>query len=198
MTDDIHVSTKDRPGDYDAIETAKPGEPLFPLQGGDQLAPATVQFWADFARVTARAILRGARVVVGITPFDIVDAPDSYVPSKEDERKAERLLQKATSAEQVGWVMQAYQRGDVQQNAYVPESIADQLDAEAGDREAQRKARIAMAGALNNAVGIAFEVAEGLSKMRLLPMEDAKVREAVELLKDAARTVEPRRGMERS
>lgn len=198
MTEDIHVSTKDTPGDYDAIETAKPGEPLFPLQGGDQLAPRTVQFWADFARATAHAILQGAKVRVGLTQFETVDARDDYEPTEADKRLADKLLRKATSAEQVGWVMQAYQRGDIEQNAYVDDTLAEQLEVDAADRAAQRKARIAMASALNNAVGISFEVAEGLSKLRVLPMTEAKIREAVEALKEAAEEVEPRRGMERS
>ena len=100
----------------------------------------------------------------------------------------------------VGWAMKAYQRGDEEQSTYQmhDDALAEQLNAEAADRAAQRKVRIAMTGALHNAVGIAFEVAEALSRMRLLPMEDAKIREAVALLKEAAEEVEPRRGMERS
>lgn len=86
MTDDEpQFSTKDKPGAYDAIETAKPGEPLFPIQGGDPFGPPTVQYWADLARAAALEL-------------------------DEDDPKRARLLDKALSAEQVGWAMQAYQR----------------------------------------------------------------------------------------
>jgi hypothetical protein len=193
------VSTKDHPGAYDALETAKEGEPIFVVQGGDPRGPGTVQFWAEYARACSRAVLRGAKVVVGQTPFDLVDGPEDYQPSQADQREAERLLLKATNAEQVSWAMQAYQRGEEEQGAYqADDTLAEQLMDEAADRAAQRKMRITMTGALNNAAGIAFEVAEGLSRSRLLPMADAKVREAVALLKAAAEEVEPRRGMERS
>lgn len=84
--DDLAVSTKDALGVYDAIETAKPGEPLFPIQGGDPLGPATVLFWADEARKLARGM--------------------------DDEKARDRLLRKAYSAEQVAWRMQAYQKDE--------------------------------------------------------------------------------------
>jgi hypothetical protein len=91
MSDEnIEVSTKERIGVYDAIETAKPGEPLFPIQGGDPLGPKTVEFWADEARKMARRLAEQG-----------------------DEKRAKALLDKATSAEAVAWEMQAYQRGDL-------------------------------------------------------------------------------------
>jgi hypothetical protein len=56
MTDDTpRAATRDRLGEYDAIETAKPGEPLFPIQGGDPFGPATVQFWVDLCRKAGMA-----------------------------------------------------------------------------------------------------------------------------------------------
>lgn len=200
MTDEPHLSTKDRPGDYDAIETAKPGEPLFPLQGGDPLAPATVQFWADYARARSRACLVGAKVVPHST-FDLTDERPGYEPSGADQREAQRLLRKATQAEEVSWAFTAYQRNEVEPTGgratYNEDSGVD-LSAEAQALVDERKARITMAGQLNNALSIAFEVAEGLSKRRILSTADMKIREAVEMLKDAARDVEPRRGNERS
>jgi len=86
MTDEPLISTRDRPGEYDALETAKPGEPIFVLQGGDPLAPATIVHWADLARAAAR------------------------VETKPDRARA--LLKKAASAEFAAWAMQDYQRGD--------------------------------------------------------------------------------------
>lgn len=78
------LSTKDEIGDYDAIESLKPGEPVFPVQGGDPFGPSTVLHWADLARTAAR----------GMT----------------DEKEAAALFKKASSAEQVAWAMQDYQR----------------------------------------------------------------------------------------
>lgn len=87
MTDMI-ISTKEQVGTYDAIETLKPGEPVFPLQGGDPLAPLCVMIWAWKARKLARTLDR-----------DI------------DAKEIDRLLRKATSAEEVAWAMRDYQRG---------------------------------------------------------------------------------------
>jgi hypothetical protein len=200
MTDQPHISTKDRPGDYDAIESAKPGEPLFPLQGGDPLAPGTVQFWADYARAQARACLSGGKVRIPRVPFEIVDEPDGYEPSEEDKAAATKLLHKATQAEEVSWAFTAYQRGDEEPTGgratYNDAGPSLAEDAQAAMDE--RKALITYAGRLNNAVGIASSVAEGLAKRRVLPLAEVKVREAVDSLREAAREVEPRRGRERS
>ncbi|KQX18373.1 MULTISPECIES: hypothetical protein [unclassified Sphingomonas] len=85
MTDEPLLSTKDRPGEYDAFETLKPGEPFFLLQGGDSLTPPTILHWADLARQAARR------------------------EKKPEHRKA--LLMKSTHAECVAWAMEEYQRG---------------------------------------------------------------------------------------
>lgn len=82
------VSTKEQVGTYDAIETAKPGEPLFPLQGGDPLGPVCVMFWAWKARKLARTL-----------------DPDA------DAKEIARLLRKASAAEEVAWAMKDYQQG---------------------------------------------------------------------------------------
>lgn len=86
MTDQI-ISTKDQIGTYDAIETAKPGEPLFPLQGGDPLAPLCVMIWAWKARKLARTM-------------------------EEDDKARIKLLRKASAAEEVAWAMREYQAGE--------------------------------------------------------------------------------------
>lgn len=81
------ISTKDEVGSYDAIASAKPGEPLFPLQGGDPLAPFCVMMWARAAR---RKALRMA----------------------EDDKARAKLLRKASDAEEVAWAMKDYQRAE--------------------------------------------------------------------------------------
>lgn len=82
------VSTKEQVGTYDAIETLKPGEPVFPLQGGDPLGPICVMFWAWKARKLARTL-----------------DPDK------DGKEIDRLLRKASAAEEVAWAMRDYQKG---------------------------------------------------------------------------------------
>lgn len=85
MSDEPILSTRERPGEYDAFETLKPGEPFFLLQGGDPLTPATILHWADLARTAARK----------------EDKPD----------RAAALFKKAAHAELVAWGMGEYQRG---------------------------------------------------------------------------------------
>lgn len=173
MTDPI-ISTKDRPGEYDAIATAKPGEPLFPIQGGDPFGPPTVLHWAELARKAGLA--------------------------EQDEKKSQTLLKKASQAEMVAWAMQAYQRDEQEvagQHARYNDDD-ERADAETLDRQNERKARILYVQKLNNALAIANDVAEGLAQIRACPMEEVAIREAVEKLKEAAFAIEPRRGNERS
>lgn len=192
---DLDVSTKDHPGEFDALETAKPDEPIFVIQGGDPLGPPTVQCWADLARKEARRIMDGERA-----DFQPENDRDEYQLTEADERDADRLLRKATNAEQVSWAMKAYQRGDTQPSGgrATYNDLPEVMTVDAADRAAQRKALIAYAGQLNNALAIAFAVAEGLSKLDVLPEANVKIREAVERLKQASTEVEPRRGNERS
>lgn len=44
------IPTIETPGAFDALEKARPGEPIFPLLGHDPDAPATVLFWVDRRR----------------------------------------------------------------------------------------------------------------------------------------------------
>lgn len=179
---DVIASTKDRPGSYDAIETAKPGEPLFPLQGGDPFAPATVQFWVDQCR---RAGMKAT-----------------------DPKEAEHLLTKARDAEMVGWQMVEYQRGvQAKEKDEKPKPDAgrptysnwtDPSDDATKARRAEREGRIAAAGRTHNAIAIAAEVIETLTKLRCCPEAEVLVREAVDKLREAAVEIEPRRGNERS
>lgn len=181
---EVIASTKDRPGSYDAIETAKPGEPLFPIQGGDPFGPPTVLHWASLARKAGIAC--------------------------EDEKEAKHLLQKATDAETIAWQMQDYQRGvtpteqrddarkarEATRPSY--SGWTDLTDGETLELRQQREWRIDAVGRTHNALAIANDVAEGLAKMRCCPESEVLMREAVEKLREAARGIEPRRGNERS
>lgn len=177
---DVIASTKDRPGSYDAIETAKPGEPLFPIQGGDPFAVPTVLFWVDQCRKAGM--------------------------HEEDPKKAEHLLTKARDAEMVAWQMKDYQRGITEAQAKDPKPDArptyggwtDQADAETLARRTEREGRIAAAGKSHNAIAMATEVADTLAKLRCCPEAEVMMREAIEKMREAARDIEPRRGNERT
>lgn len=171
---ETHISTKDKPGDYDAIETLKPGEPVFPVQGGDPLGPATVQFWADGARKMAR--------------------------ETEDEKKRETLLRKASMAEEVAWAMKDYQSGQ-EPVAGVRSNYADEgvsVGGELTDRIKIRRALIESVGTLHNAIGIAKTVEEALATLGLHEPEQAAILNAIDQLKAVAASIEPRREGERS
>jgi hypothetical protein len=171
---DTNVSTKDKPGDYDAIETLKPGEPVFPIQGGDPLGPKTVQFWADSARELARTL--------------------------DNDKQRESLMRKATMAEHVGWAMTEYQAGH-QPVAGGRASYNEHVEASGPDlaeRIAIRRALIDGARAIHNAVGIVKEVEETLARIGVHPDEQAKILDLIAGLQAVAAVVEPRRGNEQS
>jgi len=86
MTDEPTLATKDRLGSYDAIASAKPDEPLFPIQGGDPFGPPTVLHWVALCRAAGMA--------------------------ESSPKRADHLLRKASDAELVAWTMMAYQRGE--------------------------------------------------------------------------------------
>jgi hypothetical protein len=181
-TDAPHVATRDTVGEYDAIETAKPGEPLFPIQGGDPFGPRTVQFWVDLCRRAGMA--------------------------EQDPKKSEALLRKASDAERIAWLMQDYQRGvEAAQPITGPGAPKatptytgwnDPADEETKARRMVRAGRIETAAQLHNVISMAAEAAGRLSTLRCCPLEEAMIREAIEKLQDAAREVEPRRGRERT
>lgn len=169
---DPHISTRDKPGDYDAIETLKPGEPVFPVQGGDPIGPATVLFWADEARKMARR--------------------------SSDAALAAKLFRKAAMAEEVAWAMQAYQRGDevpAERRALYGSDAASLAQIAAVD---VRRSMINIVGLLNNALSVANDCATQLGKLQQQPEAEVKIHEAVALLREAVLTVEPRRANERS
>lgn len=174
MPDEIVVSTKETLGSYDAIETAKPGEPLFPIQGGDPFGPPTVLHWAKLAREAGMA--------------------------EPDEKKADALLRKATEAEQVAWVMQEYQRGEQKVEAtrtqYNEPSI--EIDDSQGEERAVREARIKSADRLHNIVANGTDVGFLLDSLGVCYPESTELHIAMATIKRLAYAIEPRRGNERS
>ena len=172
MMDEPIPTTRERSGTYDAIATAKPGEPLFPIQGGDPHGPATVEFWADLERRAARAEANA-------------------------ERAAARF-RKAGDAEAIAWAMRAYQKGELavaaERQAYADDALDDLDDAE----QRLRRARIGSVERLNNLVGEGTDIADALEALGYREPAVAAIREAVSQLQVAALTIEPRRGRERS
>lgn len=183
------------PGEYDAHETLKKDEPPFTVQGGDPLAPETVQFWADYARATARAILQGVTAKATVT-FEVPQGEDDFAPTEQDKVAADALLRRATAAEQVSWDMLAYQRGD--------ETAPEVRATYSGDPVEQsqtvetRRARIKSVSRLNNALAEANEVADKLDAIGECPADVAIIRTAVRNLRLAAEGIDPRRPGERS
>lgn len=187
MTDDTET--------YDAHETAKPNEPTFTVQGGDPAGPWTVQFWADLARATARSLLDGTTIRRPRYEFVTTEASDDFEPSEADKVAADVWLRKATAAEQVGWTMKAYQRGE----ADAPETKTE-VSAEAADAATveSRAALIKQAGRLHNAIGIAKDAEEALATLGVLEPVQAAILNAIDQLKACAEAIDPRKPGERS
>lgn len=167
--EEIIVSTKERAGLFDGLVSAKPGEIIFVLQGLDPCAPPTIMQWACLTRERA---------------FD--------EPKK---KKAQRLLRKATAAEEVAWAMQAQQRGEVP-IAGVPSSYNDHGGQTDADRE-RHQMLVHGVTRLHNSVAESNDFAEALAAAGLHPDDVEKIRQAVALLKDAADNIEPRHQLRR-
>lgn len=170
---DESVATKEQGGEeYDALETLKPGEGVFPLQYGDPLAIPPVRLWIRLAR---RMGLRSDK------------------PAERD-----KFLRKATMAENALWEMMEYQKGQ-QPVAGRRASYNDQVETvDFGDQVKARKALVANVGALHNAVGIAKAVEEALEAAGAHLDARSNIRLALAHLKDAAEQIDPRRGNERT
>lgn len=173
MTDPA-ISTKEKPGAYDAFETAKPDEPIFTLQGGDPIAPLVIMVWAWKARQFARTL--------------------------DNEKEATRLLTKASAAEEVAWAMKDYQKGGAQEVAAVRATINDTPDtlAEAQEAVTERKRLIEGVTKLQNAIGVARDVSEALETVESISDQIDAIEAGIYWLKLAAEGLEPRRGSERS
>lgn len=171
------VSTPERAGEYDAIETAKPGEPLFSLQGGDPLAPECVLLWAQRAREASITCFEGAA-------------------TERSKRKAEKLMadghklaRKATAAEEVAWAMQEYQRGDI---------AAPIADADDGD-DAQRSEIATLSAVCDRIYNSEAELTEAADSLRQIgghSLAESRLRDAAIAAGQAARAAEPRRHLQ--
>jgi hypothetical protein len=165
MADEPIVSTKHSLGAFDAFETAKENEPIFVLQGGDPFAPATIEHWADLARTAGR--------------------------KETNARQRQKLLAKATNAEQSAWIMREYQRD--------PDNYAAATEEKRFESEDVTD-RIIILGRgcdrLNNSIFECLELADKLQALDEFRVERGKLREAAEIMRRVAKTIEPRRHMQ--
>lgn len=171
------VSTPERAGEYDAIETAKPGEPLFSLQGGDPFAPACILLWAQLAREAADRLTSEVETTTAKRRIEKLAA------------NADKLRRKATAAEEVAWAMQEYQRGDV---------VAPVAEAEDGD-EVQRGAIAALSAICDRIYNSEAELTEAADALHRIGGHDvatSKLRDAAIAAGLAVRAAEPRRHLQ--
>lgn len=181
MSGELLVSTKEKPGAYDGLVTAKPGEPVFVLQGGDPHGPATVLHWAGLARAAAYALFEAA----------------TAEGNEEAQERAKEKLRKATSAEETAFAMQAYQRGETAIDGRA-ESYGGHVDTVAA-AAARDRHTVLVKGAdrLYNSIAESIDVAEALAKLREYPEAEVLIRDAAAALRQAAEAIEPRRHMQR-
>lgn len=174
MPDELIITTKDTIGEYDAIETAKPGEPLFPLQGGDPFGPPTVLHWVRLCREA------GMR--------------------EQDEKKSITLLTKARDAELVAWAMLSYQRGQAELPNVESTRPAFQAPSVAvvSEERAERATLIRGVAALQNAVGTIATFADELAAYSSRADDARDLHALAELVNSFADKIEPRRGNERT
>ncbi len=162
-------NTKEVPGPFDGFATAKPGEPIFTLQGGDPIAARLVHLWAWRARKIAIREM-------GDTP------------------KGQALLLRAREAEKVAWSMEEYLRGEVE---LPPEPVQTysgvQPDQAALDAIERNQALVHANGRLHNAL---YEANEQVERLRALGFDGAalQIEQAVALLHEAADAILPSRG----
>lgn len=170
MTDESAATIEHGGTEYDALETLKPGEGVFPLQYGDPLAILPAKLWARLARRFG------------------LDAKDPAVRDK--------YLRKATMAENAVWEMMEYQKGQAPVEGRRA-SYNEQVEAvDFGDQVKARKALVANVAALHNAAGIAKAVEEALCHD--YPDEREAIRRAIRDLNKAAAAIDPRRDNERT
>lgn len=130
------INTLEQASEFDALAKLRPGEPYFLLIGRDALAPALVQEWASANRT--RALEDG-------------DAERITRDQMEDE------LRKSTQAEQIGWAMKAYKRGEQDKATAAPKAerptyTGHELPEETKRSDLVQRARALAASACNSCV----------------------------------------------
>ncbi|MBN8843277.1 MAG: hypothetical protein J0H88_08510 [Sphingomonadales bacterium] len=162
------VSTRERAGAYDALETAKEGEPIFVMQGGDALSPPTILHYAGMLRRDAM--------------------------SEPDRATAEAKLHKATNAEIVAWSMKEYQRGEAVAAPIKPKGY-NGIEPDASRSEVAQMS--ALADRVYNAIAELSDVGDVLSKLGGQAAAELKLRDAIVAAGEGVKLVEPRKHLPR-
>lgn len=172
MTDE---NTKAHPGPFDGMESAKPDEPVFTLQGGDPLAPELVRGWAEKARERAIQLRKDGK-----------------------EEKADALLIKATEAEKISWNMESYAKGEKEVRAHEEGQddsqgyLGGSLPEDTARRAQRHRLLRAAADRLSNAGSEGCDWADQLEEIGLAKFGDP-IRKASKRLIGLARQLEPAR-----
>lgn len=163
------ISTRERAGEYDALETAKPDEPIFVLQGGDALSPPTILHYAGLLR--------------------------SEAMGEPDRAKAEAKLHKATNAEIVAWSMTEYQRGEAVAAPTKPKGYHG-IEPDATRSEVARMS--ALADRAYNAIAELSAVGDVLAKLGGQAAAELKFRDAIIAAGEGVKLIEPRKHLPRA
>jgi hypothetical protein len=187
MTDAL-TPTREEPGPFDGMENAKPGEPVFTLQGGDPLAAALVQLWADAARVRA-GIITADSLAIGFAKLAGVAAREPVGQHKRDEMKI-----RATEAEAIGWEMSAYRKGE---KLVEKETESYSGHKESGESKEQAKRTRSLHDLAHNIEEAKYYVSEtalGLDSLdRTHPAVASRLRDIAAELDGHARAIRPAR-----
>jgi hypothetical protein len=177
------MSTKEEPGPFDGMERAKPGEPVFTLQGGDPLGAPLVMLWAALARCRA----------TGASPIEAVGATVQAVTREPREDRQAALLLRAREAEGVAWQMDDYRKGHVDEKPTPvarPSYAGNATDPAELEAKARFDAHQNAARRFDNAVAEINEAAEALAGYGF---DRVNVDAAMQLLQFAAGVVRPKR-----
>lgn len=160
------TSTAATPGEYDALEKARPDEPLFTLLARDPAAPATVRFWVDRRRAALMDELGECTSKAGHFP-----APEGI--------RAE--LSKLTEAEMVAFEMDRWRKGQPEHDTTTPKraSYSDN-GPEVQSEETARKHAVALSAAdLGEAAYFANEARQRLTEYGAIEPELAAQLEVI-------------------
>lgn len=138
MPGDVLISTREGPGEFDALAKLRPGEPYFALIGRDRLATPLVILWAERNRVRA-----------------LREFSDGLIDS--DTRNHE--LAKSTQAEETAWAMADYKAGykDVPETRETVSYTGHVLPEETKRSDERQRACARAVAALNNAIAEATD-----------------------------------------
>lgn len=168
---DAPISTGAAPGPFDGLESAKPNEPVFTLQGGDPDAADLVLEWV--ARRRARALA-----------------------SRSDggRNDADADLARCTHAETIAWAMQEYRRGGGTETVEPSEPLVGYSSGtETPEAQAVRERSSVLIECKDHISEAAFHANEAATKLDAIDHPSKALRVIVATLKDIGEIVRPAR-----